>query len=614
MKIIKFRILNYKSIIDSGDCYPAEIVTILAGKNESGKSSILEALEDFDVDRAIREKATPIKRREHKPAISIWFEIAQNDLKEICSTIGKVIEKFPENAQICFTKTPPNKYEIKGEFIDESFDEPKFDNTQQVKDAYSAIATTTIKETGAKTVPLPPLALLDLDAAISTFTTYQTQIAPHLPAFTPPDQAILKDGLVKLIDELKIAKSNAVTPVMKFRKELLRYLPNFILFNSFDDVFPNSIPISKLKENEWIKDLQAMTDINVDVIAGKNDRDKVTHKKHLNTRLNEDFKQFWTQDLSQLVIEWDNEKLMFWIEEGGEYYEPEIRSQGRRWHLAFYIKVSARAREDVQNVILIDEPGLYLHANAQRDILRNLESAGKDSQVIFSTHSPYLIEPDKLERIRLIQKFEDTGTVIENKIHSVSDKETLTPILTAIGLELTASITNINQRDNIVVEGASDYFYLNAFKNIFSWEGVNFISGGSSGNMTKIGTILQGWGCNVVYLYDNDQAYKDALRSIKRDWLTINTELVGKLPIDGAIEDIFSVEDFKKYVLKNSNANISDRNSDYMKTKDKVLVAKVFLEKVNKEPKNIKLDAKTIANATRLKEVVDSLFDKAKTS
>ena len=78
----------------------------------------------------------------------------------------------------------------------------------------------------------------------------------------------------------------------------------------------------------------------------------------------------------------------------------------------------------------------YLHANAQTDILKNLEESGKSAPVVFSTHSPYLLEADKLERVRLVQKLDDAGTVIHNKIHQVADKETLTPILTAIGLSV----------------------------------------------------------------------------------------------------------------------------------------------------------------------------------
>lgn len=60
MELVKFRVKNYRSIIDSGDCYLANKITVLAGKNESGKSSILEALEDFENKKEIRKSAIPI--------------------------------------------------------------------------------------------------------------------------------------------------------------------------------------------------------------------------------------------------------------------------------------------------------------------------------------------------------------------------------------------------------------------------------------------------------------------------------------------------------------------------------------------------------------------------
>ena len=75
------------------------------------------------------------------------------------------------------------------------------------------------------------------------------------------------------------------------------------------------------------------------------------------------------------------------------------------------------------------------------------------------------------------------------------------------------------------------------------------------------------------------KAYKDALKHIKKEWLTINTEVIGKLPIDGAIEDLFSKEDFVKFVVGDPTVLITGRNSDFMKGKDKVLLAKKFVEK-----------------------------------
>jgi len=518
MKINKFRIWNYKSIVDSGDFYPAERVTVLAGKNESGKSSILEALEDFNGDQSIRDKAISISASSGElPKISIWFEVPSHDLLNIIDEMEVRLDvEVPEKTVICVSKTYPDQYEIEGEFIE------KLKENNRLIDVLDQAAQIVNKQAGAM------------------------------------DTKDLED---------------------KFKEALLLYVPNFILFSSFDDVFPNMIPLAELKTNKWIADLAEMSDIDVNVITGQSSRDKKSHKTALNLSINKDFRKFWEQDTSHLSVDWDNEKLEFWIEEGGRYYEPEIRSQGRRWHLAFYVRVSARAREDVRNIILIDEPGLYLHANAQRDVLKNLEESGKEAPVIFSTHSPYLIEPDKLERVRLIQKDGD-GTKIENKIHRVSDKETLTPILTAIGMDLNRGLVAVEKKSNVVVEGASDYFYLNAFKRLLLVENLNFVSGGSSGNMPKVGTILQGWGCNVVYLFDNDQAYKDAQKCIRREWLTINKDVVAKLPVDGAIEDLLTKQEFSDYVLEIPVENVIGKNSEHMKGRDKVLVAKNFLEKV----------------------------------
>ena len=84
-----FSIKNYRSIIDSGDCYlSGDGLTILAGKNESGKTAILEALEDFGADESIREEAKPIHNPDLLPEISITFELNEKEIKEITKELG----------------------------------------------------------------------------------------------------------------------------------------------------------------------------------------------------------------------------------------------------------------------------------------------------------------------------------------------------------------------------------------------------------------------------------------------------------------------------------------------------------------------------------------------
>lgn len=106
MKLKKFRIKNYKSIADSGDCYLTDTITILAGKNESGKTSILEALEDFDTDKQIRETAKPIKSPDKTPEISITFVVEKDTIKEILQEIGSSL-KASADIELELTKRFP---------------------------------------------------------------------------------------------------------------------------------------------------------------------------------------------------------------------------------------------------------------------------------------------------------------------------------------------------------------------------------------------------------------------------------------------------------------------------------------------------------------------------
>lgn len=585
----KFRIKNYKSIIDSLDCYLDSEITILAGKNESGKTSILEAIQDFNIDRKINSKVIPVQDQNKIPQITLDFLVDGDNIIEIMKEIEFDYTPTGKELNIIITKKYPDQYSLESEtekilgFTNYmKFASKKIKDIEKQYEVLQDLNSTQIN----RNIIMNDIEFKqeNLNGIKNELQQIYTKLKPHVPNINLTPQFDINLFFENTFSTLtRIENKNYYS--QKFIEKFLEYVPNFILFNSFEDVFPNMITLDNLEENDWIQDLSIISNLDVQIIKSEDDRGKATHKNKLNIKINNDYKNFWAQDLSNLEIDWDNEKLMFWVKENGHYFAPEDRSKGKQWHLAFYIKVTARASEDQENVILIDEPGLYLHAKAQRDILKKLEDAAVHSRIIFSTHSPYLLEPDKLERIRLVQKCDKIGSYVENKIHKVSDKETLTPILTAIGLEMIDGINQVEKKNNVIVEGPSDFYYLCAFKNLNQETELNFIYGGGAGNMPNIGTILQGWGCNVIYLYDNDKAYRNAQKNIKKHWLTITSELIRKLQIDGSIEDILSKEDYKKYVLNNPSIKLNARNSEYAKDggRDKVLDAKKFLELMKNE-------------------------------
>lgn len=616
MKLSKFRIRDYKSIIDSGDCFPTESITILAGKNEAGKSSILEALSEFNTGTPINEKALPIVNASLRPSIEITLGFDKNDWREIIKktnldeAVSNEVKEFLQSINsLTIKKEYPSSYKMSPELEEAT---KKWFNQQdkKLKDSLALALTASLVSQPTSTSELVTRVASIITASSRHNTTKQAlsyiqsglDKIPGSPSTT--ELQLTRNELTKIQSEVDTLIASKQALDLQLSNAVLGYCPNFILFSSFEDVFPSEIPFGQLESNTWIQDLAKISDLNIEVLQGTNSAIKKQHKHKLNSKLNLDFQQYWTQDYSNLSVDWDSSTLNFWIEENGNFYPPDMRSQGRRWHLAFYVKVSARVRANAANILLIDEPGLYLHATAQRDILKHLEDSGRSNQIIFSTHSPYLIEPDKIDRIRLVIKLDKTGSMVENKIHAVADKETLTPILSAIGLEINQGIVNANLVQNVVVEGPSDYFYLTALAHYLQIEHIKFVSGGGAGNMPKVGTILQGWGAKIIYLFDNDRAFQNARGTIKRDWATISPDWLKCLDLDGSIEDLFEREDFAK-ILKCSSESIKSKNSDHMKKEklDKVLPAKQFLDSA----RSIKPTELSEATSIRAKALFDDL-------
>ena len=85
--------------------------------------------------------------------------------------------------------------------------------------------------------------------------------------------------------------------------------------------------------------------------------------------------------------------------QGNAHIGPNQRSQGLQWLLSFYFAIYANINKN--NILLIDEPGIYLHPSAQQKVLNMLEGFSKNNQIIVTTHSPFLINSNRYDRINL---------------------------------------------------------------------------------------------------------------------------------------------------------------------------------------------------------------------
>ena len=574
MRLVKFRIKNYKSIVDSGDCYVTDTVTIFAGKNEAGKTAILEALEDFSSDDGIRKGAQPIVKSAGIPTITVTLKVSQEEVTGLLSLLGKEL-KVDREVEVEITRNYKENYEVSWDSLDE-FSPGLSGRIEEVREKIQDLEKWILATAQENTRS----AELDGDDHTEPTTTL----------------AAVRTQLVQGVDEELNAQVGAEIEELDKRAATLRELeeecdklfealidrtPSFILFSSFEDVFPNTIPMEEFDSSKWIKDLKVVSNLDVETIRGGDDRDQKDHKNRINLTLNDRYERYWSQGDLELSVDWNDGKLMFWVEEHGVPYAPGQRSKGHQWHLAFFIRVSAQAGRH-GDIILIDEPGLYLHAQAQQEVLRMLEDMASETQILFTSHSPFLMAPDRLDRVRPVVKQATEGTKIQNNIHGTSDKETLTPLMAAIGMDFVSGIVNVDKHNNVVVEGVSDCYYLQALNELCGDKALNFLFGGGAGNVGIVGSILEGLGSRVRYLLDNDSARKSARKSLVKKW-DVPDQFIETLPIKGgAIEDVFGKADFKQWVLRDSSVSYDVSNSDYVRQNSlkKIVLARRFLDLV----------------------------------
>lgn len=331
------------------------------------------------------------------------------------------------------------------------------------------------------------------------------------------------------------------------------------------------------------------------------DDDKFNFVEDFNNKLDiliKEFNKFYKQENVKLKVNFDTESLNFVVKTNNKYLDLSERSNGLKWYLNMYIQLIAKTQKyDIENyIVLLDEPGVYLHVNAQKEILKLFENfTSNDNQIIYTTQLPTMIYKDNLYRTRIIIKDSEGNSNIGNKYYSLphkmdSKKETITPILNAIGMNMGYSFSAMdNKKVNIITEGISDYNYLKAYlmQRKYKKE-CNIIPSSGVDNIHNIVSILIGWGYNFKIFIDQDKEGRKQFKILTSKLLVDKKDIMF---VDGtnsenssknlSIEDLFSEEDRK---------NIGIINDDY--EDEKAYYSLEILKKV--ENKEYKFDNETI--------------------
>ncbi len=227
-------------------------------------------------------------------------------------------------------------------------------------------------------------------------------------------------------------------------------------------------------------------------------------------------------------------------------------------------------------VLLVDEPGVSLHARAQEDVLKVFEDISGKIQIIYTTHSPHLVEINKLHRVLAVQRDDldshrSTTRIIDPLRLSTASPDTLTPLQSILGHPVSTD-TYSTGRFNLIVNDVGSFCLLNAIIALTGFKGqISLIPSTNVSSIPLLCNIFMGWGMEFGVLLFNNEVENEIGESLKKNVFKTESsgnELVIKMPeMFHNAEDLLSTLDFKNHIL-NSREGITVPNSQYTREKE----------------------------------------------
>jgi predicted ATP-dependent endonuclease of OLD family len=508
------KIAKYKSYLETQVVSIEDKITTLVGKNESGKTAFLEAIAkfnyfekdakfQFDVTADFPRNELKKYQRENEPVevIKCTFEISDELLQEISEELGSDIFKTKSFSY-------GMKYDGSASWYDLSANEELF------------------LKNYIKNSTLTPEASEELKG-IKSFKALETIIG-----------TTQNEEVKKLYQELK---KEFIDKAFKWDNIIQGYIaqnylkPNFPKFWYFDEYFslPSRVNINRLQSNQVDAELTAealKTSKALFELAG------IDIAKLVNASTFESFiaeLEATSNEITDQIFEYwstnENLEIKFEIETVKNPQNPNViekvldirvrntrhrvslplknRSKGFNWFFSFIVWFSKIQSDGNKNfILLLDEPGLNLHASAQADLLRYIEDLAKEYQVIYTTHSPFMIDSNHLERVRTVYD-SDAGSIISSAIQE-KDPDTLFPLQAALGYDIAQNL--FISKNNLLVEGPADLLYLTIISSILESEkreglkdSITIVPIGGMDKVASFISLLRGSKLNIVCLLDS---------------------------------------------------------------------------------------------------------------
>ena len=563
MKLKKVIINNYKSFGEKENLLFTDKLNAVIGKNESGKSNIIDALANIEMIGMTGKNYFICKNRKSNKEIKtiLEFETYENEV---------TYYGFKGNAIVELDSY--GNYVLSGDlsdFIANNKDYNEILNEiDELKNIGNVLSQVDLRNRFNKLIA-------DLKMASTKIFIDDSSYKSIIRTFKQNQ----KESIVRLAELLENA--------MEFLDGVYTCFPRFVKVEN--EVLKTKYNIQNINESDILKKFLEICNIDIDNLKEKinsvDTADIINYEKDINASITENFTNkfntFYNQEKIELHISINNKELNILVNTTGRYLDYDERSNGLKWYISVFIQLQymeSRNCESVKNnIILMDEPGVYLHPNAQKEVVNLFcELIKRENQIIYTTHSPFMLDTNALQNVRAVIKDEDGFTHIHNKITTIpnssnSKYDTITPLINAIGLKLSYNIGPSFDKRNIIVEGITDYFYFQSyFKCKNEDEKPNIIPSTGADNIPAIASILFGWNCDFNIVLDQDDKGRSVYDSINDSKQLFAENIIF---VDGntikisdkifMIEDLLSENDKIKFGITQTDYNDNKYNYSY---------------------------------------------------
>lgn len=604
MELVKILVKNFLSIKAEETIKINKTITTIIGLNESGKTTLLKAIEKLNGKKITKNEKNKSCKNEESYITGI-FLFSKDEIIKINKASKNDIILLPEE-ELYLHVTIKDETDIKYYSLYK-----KVDKDSEYIDINEYLKSKILAK------------------VYSIFNSFKQEIDEEIKEkLENSDLDELKIILKTVIDnnEDEELVKNLTSVQNELEKSWIDLVPDYkiVKFSSTQDILNDEVGLNSIKENIQVNNLLKISEIDADELikSVKNDDNEElqsyegTYKENITKMFKRIFRQNDKNFNFQIRIDSKNEKILFYTYDNTSGNSPiplKNRSDGFKWYFSIYITLYEylQRKDNKKYILLFDEPNLYLNPSAQYDLLeRVFKKEFKDEQIIYSTHNPYMIDTTNFSSIRIVEKtdsskfYNTTSDYLKEHKTVANEVDPLTPILTALNLDISNNLIMDRNKKTIVVEGIQDIYILNAMikklKLENSLKNINFIPCFGAEKVPTMYGYLYGMGYNVFTLVDNDINGINALKTImgedKEKSVLYETLLTYNINIDEEkdykLEDLLSVEIREKYLTPKNTVVYRDYYNN---------IESIVLDKETEE--NFKKLFKDIFNKLGIKEI-----------